>query len=113
MLDGADYASMLWLDGDYPTDADTSDPGVHRGTCDPEVSTPTFVESNYSDASVVYSAIKFGTIGSTYGSGSSNSCAGDTTCNVCDSCCKDYLSDQDACDSCVSEECTSAKGTIA
>lgn len=27
------YSDMLWLDGDYPTNATASDPDVGRGTC--------------------------------------------------------------------------------
>ena len=107
---------MLWLDSDYPTDVDPSTPGVHRGTCDVASGDPTYVEKNSPDATVVYSNIKIGTIGSTYDGGdaddsaaddstSGNHCSEDNNCNVCFSCCKDYLSDQDACDSCASEEC--------
>ena len=35
----------------------------------------------------------------------SNHCSEDNDCNTCFSCCKDYLSDQDSCDGCVTEMC--------
>ena len=37
--------------------------------------------------------------------GSGHHCSADNDCNVCFTCCKDYLSDQDACDSCYEEQC--------
>jgi len=39
------------------------------------------------------------------GSGSGNVCTPASKCNVCGACCKSYLSDQDACDGCVKQEC--------
>jgi cellulose 1,4-beta-cellobiosidase len=64
-----DYSvNMLWLDSDYPTDADPSTPGVHRGTCDVTSGDPTDVETNAADSKVTFSNIKIGTIGSTYAS---------------------------------------------
>ncbi|CAL1700334.1 unnamed protein product [Somion occarium] len=69
-----DYAAqMLWLDSDYPTDADASNPGVNRGPCPTSSGVPAEVEASASGASVTYSNIKFGPIGSTFsntGSGS-------------------------------------------
>nr|CAA38275.1 cellulase [Phanerodontia chrysosporium] len=59
-------ADTLWLDSNYPADADPSAPGVARGTCPqdsasiPEAPTP----------SVVFSNIKLGDIGTTFGAGS-------------------------------------------
>jgi len=64
-------ADMLWLDSNYPTDADPSTPGVARGTCDTNSGDPTTVERDQADASVTFSNIKYGEIGSTDGSGPS------------------------------------------
>lgn len=62
-----DYAvHMLWLDSTYPPTKPTTDPGVARGTCSVDSGNPTDVEANHPDASVTYSNIKVGTIGSTY-----------------------------------------------
>ncbi|EHK97530.1 putative 1,4-beta-D-glucan cellobiohydrolase B [Glarea lozoyensis 74030] len=58
------YANMLWLDSTYPTTATT--PGSERGTCDINSGVPADVESAASGASVIYSNIKFGPIGSTF-----------------------------------------------
>lgn len=59
--------NMLWLDSDYPTDKDASTPGVARGTCPTDSGVPTTVESQNANAYVIYSNIKYGDIGSTYG----------------------------------------------
>lgn len=59
--------NMLWLDSDYPTDADPSKPGVSRGTCSKDSGKPEDVESQHPDAHVIFSNIKFGDIDSTYG----------------------------------------------
>ncbi|TFK31376.1 glycoside hydrolase [Crucibulum laeve] len=59
-------ASMLWLDSTYPTDGDATKPGIKRGTCATTSGKPTDVESANANASVTYSNIKFGDIGSTY-----------------------------------------------
>ncbi|KAI0065698.1 cellulase [Artomyces pyxidatus] len=62
-----DYAaSMLWLDSAYPTTANASAPGVLRGSCATTSGVPAQVESQYGSASVTYSNIKYGDIGSTY-----------------------------------------------
>jgi cellulose 1,4-beta-cellobiosidase len=58
--------NMLWLDSNYPTDADPTKPGIARGTCATTSGKPTDVESQSPNASVTYSNIKFGDIGSTY-----------------------------------------------
>lgn len=65
------YASMKWLDSVYPDDASKSDPGVARGTCEPGVGDPEKVESQHGSASVTFSNIKFGPIGSTFDAPSS------------------------------------------
>lgn len=63
---------MLWLDSTYPTDAPSTKPGVARGTCDISSGVPSDVESQYPDAHVIFSNIKVGPIGSTFGNGSDN-----------------------------------------
>ncbi len=59
--------NMLWLDSNFPTDADATKPGVARGTCATTSGKPTDVESQSPNASVIFSNIKFGDIGSTFG----------------------------------------------
>ena len=58
--------SMLWLDSDYPTDADATKPGIARGTCATSSGVPSDVEANSPNAQVIYSNIKFGELGSTF-----------------------------------------------
>ncbi|KAL2751989.1 glycoside hydrolase family 7 protein [Sodiomyces alcalophilus JCM 7366] len=58
------YANMLWLDSTYPVDE--SGPGTERGPCSPDNRTPTELASSHPDATVVFSDIRFGPIGSTY-----------------------------------------------
>ncbi|KAG9092751.1 hypothetical protein FRC06_011812 [Ceratobasidium sp. 370] len=59
-------ANMLWLDSNYPVGADASQPGVARGTCATTSGVPSDVETSAASASVTYSNIRFGDIGSTY-----------------------------------------------
>ncbi|KAF8881887.1 cellobiohydrolase I-II [Infundibulicybe gibba] len=59
-------AQMLWLDSDYPTTADASQPGISRGTCATSSGQPTDVESASASASVTFSNIRFGDIGTTF-----------------------------------------------
>jgi cellulose 1,4-beta-cellobiosidase len=59
-------ANMLWLDSNYPLDKDPSQPGVARGTCPTSSGKPEDVESQYPNAQVIFSNIKFGAINSTY-----------------------------------------------
>ncbi|PPR02243.1 hypothetical protein CVT24_011492 [Panaeolus cyanescens] len=59
-------ANMLWLDSNYPTDADPSKPGIARGSCPTSSGVPSDIESSAANASVTYSNIKVGDIGSTY-----------------------------------------------
>lgn len=68
--------NMLWLDSNYPTDADPTTPGVARGNCSTSSGAPTDVEVNSPNAYVVYSNIKYGPIGSTF---SGTSSGGSTT----------------------------------
>lgn len=56
---------MLWLDSNYPLDKDASEPGVARGTCSADSGDPDTVESEHASASVTFSNIRFGPIGST------------------------------------------------
>ncbi|KAI5787305.1 glycoside hydrolase [Geopyxis carbonaria] len=63
-------AHMLWLDSTYPTDAATGTPGAARGTCATSSGVPEDVEAESPDASVTFSNIRFGDIGSTYGTAS-------------------------------------------
>ncbi|GJE98063.1 glycoside hydrolase family 7 protein [Phanerochaete sordida] len=62
-----DYtASMLWLDSDYPTNKDASSPGVARGTCATTTGVPAQIEAQSPSSQVIFSAIKWGDIGSTF-----------------------------------------------
>ncbi|KDR74807.1 hypothetical protein GALMADRAFT_141140 [Galerina marginata CBS 339.88] len=58
--------NMLWLDSDYPTTSPATAPGVARGTCGTDSGVPTTIETTEANASVTFSNIKFGDIGSTY-----------------------------------------------
>ncbi|PFH51627.1 glycoside hydrolase family 7 protein [Amanita thiersii Skay4041] len=59
-------AHMLWLDSSYPLNKTPGQPGVTRGTCSTSSGNPPDVESQSGDASVTFSNIKFGPIGSTF-----------------------------------------------
>lgn len=62
-----DYAvNMLWLDSTFPTDKDPEAPGVARGTCSIDSGKPEDVERDSPGATVIFSNIKFGPIGSTF-----------------------------------------------
>ena len=60
------YADMLWLDSDYPTTGDPSEPGIARGTCPTTSGVPATVEADDPGAYVIYSNIKVGPINSTF-----------------------------------------------
>ncbi|PIG82932.1 cellobiohydrolase celD [Aspergillus arachidicola] len=60
------HSSMMWLDSSYPEDADATAPGVARGTCEQHAGDPETVESQSGSATVTYSNIKYGPIGSTF-----------------------------------------------
>ncbi|KAI5851957.1 cellobiohydrolase 1 [Tricharina praecox] len=65
----ADYAvNMLWLDSNWPLEKPATDPGVARGTCATTSGNPDDVIADAPDSQVTYSNIRFGPIGSTYGS---------------------------------------------
>lgn len=79
-----DYAAnALWLDSNYPTTADATKPGISRGPCGTDTGKPADVEKNSPGASVIYSNIRWGDIGSTYSgtpaSPGSSSTTGTTT----------------------------------
>ncbi|QRW14377.1 beta-1,4-D-glucan cellobiohydrolase [Ceratobasidium sp. AG-Ba] len=57
-------ANMLWLDSSFPTDLDPSKPGVARGSCAASSGAPSDIETSAASASVTYSNIRFGDIGS-------------------------------------------------
>ncbi|KAL0959751.1 hypothetical protein HGRIS_011441 [Hohenbuehelia grisea] len=57
---------LLWLDGTFPPDRDSSEPGVVRGTCSLTSGNPTDLEAESPNASVTFSNIRYGDIGSTY-----------------------------------------------
>ncbi|TBU49273.1 cellobiohydrolaseI [Dichomitus squalens] len=59
-------AQMLWLDSNYPTNGSASTPGVSRGPCATTSGQPTDLEKNSPGATVIFSNIKYGPIGSTY-----------------------------------------------
>ncbi|KAJ8489962.1 hypothetical protein ONZ45_g13373 [Pleurotus djamor] len=63
-------AHMLWLDSDYPLDKSTALPGVSRGACPTTSGNPDDVVRDHANASVTFSNIKYGTLGSTFGGGS-------------------------------------------
>ncbi|KAH7492611.1 hypothetical protein KRP22_001841 [Phytophthora ramorum] len=58
-------AQCLWLDSDYPITADASKPGVSRGTCAKTSGVPKEVIAEQAEATVVFSNIRFGDIGTT------------------------------------------------
>ncbi|KAJ8518567.1 hypothetical protein ONZ45_g4390 [Pleurotus djamor] len=62
-------AHMLWLDSDYPLDKSPSEPGVSRGACPTSSGDPADVERDHPNASVTFSNIKYGTLGSTFSGG--------------------------------------------
>jgi cellulose 1,4-beta-cellobiosidase len=58
-------AQCLWLDSSYPVNKDPSIPGVARGSCPTTSGKPSEVEAQYPGATVKYSNIRVGDIGST------------------------------------------------
>ncbi|CAE8717611.1 unnamed protein product [Polarella glacialis] len=62
-----DYATqMRWLDSTYPVGASPETPGVARGPCDGQSSSPDYVRKHHADAYVRYTSIKYGEIGTTF-----------------------------------------------
>jgi cellulose 1,4-beta-cellobiosidase len=75
-----DYAvRMLWLDSNYPTDKDPSLPGISRGPCPTDSGDPATIEKEQGSATVTYSNIKIGDIGTTYSGGTSPGTPGSST----------------------------------
>ncbi|KAH8684232.1 glycoside hydrolase [Tricladium varicosporioides] len=72
-------ANMLWLDAPYPPTKDASAPGVARGTCGADSGVPDAVEAASGSASVTYSNIKWGPIGSTFKALAATGSSGVTT----------------------------------
>ncbi|TDL15869.1 cellulase [Rickenella mellea] len=72
-------ASMLWLDSAYPTTSPATNPGVARGPCATTSGTPANVESQSPGASVTFSNIRFGDIGSTFTGTTTGGGGGGTT----------------------------------
>lgn len=58
-------AQCLWLDSCYPVDQDPSKPGVARGSCPTTSGKPDEVEAAHPDATVRFSNIRVGDLGST------------------------------------------------
>ncbi|KAF7353357.1 Glucanase [Mycena sanguinolenta] len=65
-------AGMYWLDSQYPTDSDASQPGVLRGPCNTTSGDPKTVESTEGSNQVIFSNIKFGDLNTTYSTGPSS-----------------------------------------
>lgn len=63
------FKDMLWLDSAYPADAEISVPGVARGPCRTDSGSPSLVREMYPTASVTFSSVKVGLIGTTFGAG--------------------------------------------
>jgi cellulose 1,4-beta-cellobiosidase len=61
-----DYADMLWLDSDYPTNETSTTPGVARGSCSTSSGVPNDLQEDDASSYVTFSNIKFGAINSTY-----------------------------------------------
>jgi len=57
---------MLWLDSASPASRPVTQPGVMRGPCPPESGDPMALRSQHPDATVTYTNIKVGEIGTTY-----------------------------------------------
>ncbi|CAH0481651.1 unnamed protein product [Peronospora belbahrii] len=63
----SDHAAYcLWLDSSYPAGADSTKPGVKRGSCPTSGGRPVEVEAQHPDATVKFMNIRVGDIGSTY-----------------------------------------------
>ncbi|KAG6001827.1 hypothetical protein E4U21_003789, partial [Claviceps maximensis] len=59
-------SNMLWLDSTYPPNSKKT--GSNRGSCPASSGKPSDVELEAPDSTVVFSNIRFGTIGSTFSS---------------------------------------------
>ena len=61
----SDDVNMLWLDSNYPANGNPSTPGIARGPCPTTSGVPADVEAEQPNATVKFSNIRFGPIGST------------------------------------------------
>ncbi|GAB9474548.1 hypothetical protein Gpo141_00011668 [Globisporangium polare] len=59
-------ANCLWLDSSYPLSRSPTELGVTRGTCATTSGVPAQVEAQSPDATIKYSNVRVGEIGSTY-----------------------------------------------
>lgn len=57
--------NMLWLDSNFPADGNPNQPGVARGPCPTTSGEPSEVEQQQASATIRFSNIKIGAIGST------------------------------------------------
>lgn len=64
-----EVTEMHWLDSHFPRDESISKPGVVRGPCDGEKSNPEYLRQAYAQATVKYTNIMHGEIGSTFSEG--------------------------------------------
>jgi cellulose 1,4-beta-cellobiosidase len=60
-------SGMLWLDGTFPLTSNGTELGSVRGPCGQTSGNNTMITNTYPDAKVVFSAIKVGELGSTFG----------------------------------------------
>jgi len=60
---------MRWLDSAFPADDSASRLGVMRGPCDGSTSSPLYLRSHSQSATVKYTNMKYGEIGSTFAAG--------------------------------------------
>jgi cellulose 1,4-beta-cellobiosidase len=58
--------AMRWLDSTFPVDDKVTRPGVARGPCSGEHNHPKYLRSKHKSATVKYTNIKYGEIGSTF-----------------------------------------------
>jgi len=72
-------SNMLWLDSTTPADASASTPGAARGSCPTTGGSSQTLVSQNPTATVTFSNVKWGTIGSTTSSASSTPAPSSTT----------------------------------
>ena len=60
---------MIWLDATDPYPIPPGKSGARRGTCSQDSGKPATVEKQHPNAHVVFSDVRYGEIGSTYGPG--------------------------------------------
>jgi cellulose 1,4-beta-cellobiosidase len=68
LWDDSGESAMQWLDGArWPKNVTPDTPGAARGTCDGSKSSPATLHKEFPDSQVVFSDIRFGDVGSTFG----------------------------------------------